>query len=58
MRRFSKLNEGGGLDCALNFTCSSAHGHPPDFGAVSKTHYITLQNARDVGERILSGLRY
>ena len=53
-----KSEQKGGLDFTLNFTSSSLHGHTPDFGAMSKRRYITMQNARDVGARILSGLRY
>lgn len=48
----------GGLDFTPNFTCSSQLGHTPDFSAMSKRYYITMQNARDVRARILSGLRY
>lgn len=39
----------GGLDFTPNFTCSSLLGHTPDFSAMSKRCYITMQNARDVG---------
>lgn len=53
-----KSKQEGGLAFTPNFTSSSLHGHTPDFGAVSKRHYVTMQNARDVGARILSGLRY
>lgn len=52
-----KSEQKGGLDFIPNFTSSLLRGHTPAFGVVSKRRYITMQNARDVGARILSGLR-
>lgn len=53
-----KSEQKGGLDFTTNFTCSPLLGHTPDFSAMSKSCYITMQNTRDVEARILSGLRY
>lgn len=53
-----KSEQKGVLDLTPNFTSSLLGGHSLDFCAVSKRHYVTMQNARDVGAKILSGLRY